>query len=58
MSLDILDDLGLGRFDKGSYLHLPSTLWAGQRINIIDSLDEHGTGPMPVGHVSGITATA
>ena len=37
-----LDDLGLRRFDKRHDLHNPTAFRAGQGIDLIDSLDEHG----------------
>ena len=41
---DLLDHLALRRLAERHHLHRPAALRAGQRINLVDPLDEHGPG--------------
>jgi len=40
MSQDLLDQVGLRRFDKGNHGHLTATLRTRQRVDVVDSLDQ------------------
>lgn len=44
MPQDALDDLALRRLNKGDNFHLAATVRTGQRIELVDPLDEHGPG--------------
>jgi len=46
---DLLNDLGLRRFDEGDDFHDTAALRAAQGIDLIDPLDEHGPGAVASG---------